>query len=150
MSDSEDLVFEMGLYRARLPKRLKYSEVHFWFDLKEGRTRCGFTSYAMRLLGEIYRLDWQFGVGTELADADALGEIESTKASSELYAPMGGTISAINGALIEDPLCIADDPYATWLFEFDRGPQHALDAEQYRSFLAEGWEETQRMLKGQL
>ena len=154
MLDGAALVFDMGLYQARLPAHLRYSEIHFWFDSTQtgegSTTRCGLTSFAARLLSDVFRLEWKVTVGQPVADAELLGEIESMKASSELYAPMAGRLCAINAEVVEKPLLIAQDPYAAWLLEFEGLPVAALDVQGYHHFLAEGWEETQRLLKGQM
>ncbi|MCK6474695.1 MAG: glycine cleavage system protein H [Planctomycetes bacterium] len=149
---TEVIYFEMGLYRAALPVRLRYADVHFWFDLEAvpGRTRCGLTSYAARLLDDVFRLDWAVQAGEDLGEAAPLGTIESHKACSELYAPMAGKLAAINEDVVAEPGRIQRDPYVAWLLEFEGAPGESMDAEQYRAFLAEGWEETQRLLKGQL
>lgn len=144
----------MGLYQAALPVRLGYSDIHFWFETREidgqVRTRIGLTSYAMRLLDDVFRLEWKVSVGQQVEEAEALGEIESTKASSELYAPMAGKVYDINSAMVEKPGQIGVEPYSNWLLEFEGRPATSLNADQYRAFLAEGWDETQKLLKGQM
>ncbi|MCZ7644252.1 MAG: glycine cleavage system protein H [Planctomycetota bacterium] len=148
--DEDVLFFEMGLYQAPLPVRLRYAEIHFWFQVRDGRTRCGLTSYAMRLLDDVFRLDWKLEAGQTVEDGQAIGEIESTKASSELYAPMAGKVTAINPEPVEHPGRIGVDPYAHWLLEFEGAPEFALDAVAYRAHLEATWDETQRLLKGQM
>jgi len=154
VSANDVIIFEMGLYQAALPVRLKYSDIHFWletFDASAGaRTRLGLTTYAMRLLDDVFRLDWKVVPGQTVGEAEVLGEIESTKASSELYAPMAGKLSAVNTEVLEKPNLLGIDPYNHWLLEFEGQPDTCLDAEGYRKFLAEGWEETQKLLKGQV
>lgn len=154
MSANEVIIFEMGLYQAALPVRLKYSDIHFWMDTFETaagpRTRLGLTAYAMRLLDDVFRLDWKVVPGQTVDEAEVLGEIESTKASSELYAPMAGKLSAVNKVVLEKPSLLGIEPYDHWLLEFEGQPGACLDAEGYRKFLAEGWEETQKLLKGQV
>ena len=154
MSEQGSIFFEMGLYQAELPLRLQYADIHFWFDAREEagawRTRVGLTTYAMRLLDDVFRLEWKVTVGQEIREAEPIGEIESTKASSELYAPMSGKLWDINTEMLEQPARIGVEPYAHWLLEFEGRPEHALDPEQYRQFLATGWEETQKLLKGQV
>ena len=102
------------------------------------------------MLSDVFRLEWKADVGQTLADAEPIGEIESTKANSELYAPMAGKLTAINTAIIEDPSQIGLDPYAAWLLEFEGVPEISMSATEYEKFLADGWEETQKMLKGQM
>lgn len=151
MSDLEPLIFEMGLYKAVIPADLLYSEIHFWYRIDDNQTtRCGLTAYAARLLTDLFRLDWTVKAGDEIQAEQPLGEVESTKAVSELYAPMSGTLLAVNEAAIKDPSSIGIDPYNIWLFEFDRPPKQAMSAAEYVIFLAEGWEETVKLLKGQV
>ena len=79
-----------------------------------------------------------------------MGEVESTKASSELYAPITGVLTDINKAVVDDPSLLSIDPYEHWLLEFDAKPANAMDAKAYVAFLAAGWDETVKMLKGQV
>jgi glycine cleavage system H protein len=148
---AERLTFEMGLYKATFPVDLHYSESHFWFHtLENGKTRCGLSAYAARLLSDLFRIEWKVYTGESIQVEQVLGEVESTKASSELYAPMNGVLSDINGAAVADPSLLTIDPYEHWLLEFDARPANAMDASAYAAFLAAGWEETVKMLKGQL
>ena len=147
----EPLIFEMGLYKAMIPADLLYSEIHFWYRIgSDGKTACGLTAYAARLLTDLFRLDWTVKAGEELCAEQVLGEVESTKAVSELYAPMSGKLLAINESAVTDPSLIGVDPYQVWLFEFDRPPAAAMSAAEYVQFLASGWEETVKLLKGQV
>ena len=151
MSDLEPLIFEMGLYKALIPADLLYSEIHFWFRVGDnGRTQCGLTSYAGRLLTDLFRLDWSVKAGDRIEAEQVLGEVESTKAVSELYAPMSGKLLAINQGAVDDPSMIGVDPYSMWLFEFEGTPTVAMTAQEYVAFLAAGWEETVKLLKGQV
>jgi glycine cleavage system H protein len=141
----------MGLYKATIPAELLYSEIHFWFDMAENnRTRLGLTSYAARLLTDLFRLDWSVKPGDTIQSEQVLGEVESTKAISELYAPLSGKLLSINQEALDDPSAIGIDPYAMWLFEFDGRPSSAMTAQEYVTFLASGWEETVKLLKGQV
>ena len=147
---SERLVFEMGLYKATFPTDLTYSEIHFWFQPREGnRTRIGLTAYAARLLTDLFRIEWKVYVGENIQGEQLLGEVESTKAASELYAPMTGKLLDINSAAVDDPSLLTVDCYDAWLLEFEGKPDRPLDATAYVAFLASGWEETVKMLKGQ-
>jgi glycine cleavage system H protein len=140
----------MGLHEALLPGRLRYADIHFWFDIAAQRTRCGLTSYAARLLGDLFRLEWRIHPGEELVEAQPIGEVESAKAASELYAPLACTLKALNLEAIASPERIGNDPYGTWLLEFSAAPRESFSALEYRRYLEDGWEETQRLLKGQL
>ena len=147
----DPLIFEMGLYKALIPQDRLYSETHFWFQVQEdGRTRCGLTAYAARLLTDLFRLDWIVKTGDMVELDQVLGEVESTKAVSELYSPIGGELIAVNSAAVIDPSMLGVAPYDTWLFEFNGLPESALTAPDYVTFLAAGWDDTVRMLKGQV
>jgi glycine cleavage system H protein len=153
MADSscERLIFEMGLYKASFPPDLAYSEIHFWFEPRAGnRTRIGLTAYAARLLTDLFRIEWKVYSGENVQAEQLLGEVESTKASSELYAPMSGKLCDINQAVLDDPSLVGLDPYEHWLLEFEGSPDRSLTPQEYLAFLAAGWEETVKMLKGQV
>jgi glycine cleavage system H protein len=150
VAERERLIFEMGLYKATFPVDLTYSESHFWFQTIDNKTRCGLSAYAGRLLQDLFRIDWKVYVGEAIACEQVLGEVESTKASSELYAPMSGKLLDINSAAVNDPSLLTVDPYDAWLLEFEGKPERALDSKAYVEFLAAGWEETLKMLKGQV
>src|SRR4051812_46068017 len=141
----------MGLYKASIPTDLTYSEIHFWFQPREGgRTRIGLSAYAARLLTDLFRIEWKIYCGEQVQAEQLLGEVESTKASSELYAPMSGKLADINQAALDDPSLVSLDPYEHWLIEFEGKPDRALNPQEYIEFLAAGWDETVKMLKGQV
>lgn len=146
----DNLVFEMGLYKATFPRSLSYSPMHFWFKTEGNATRFGLSAYANRLLADLFRIDWKVVTGQQLEYEQPLGEIESTKAVSELYAPLEGILLHLNDSVVQEPSVVSVDPYAAWLMEVDRPPAAPLTAEQYVAFLAEGWDETVKLLKGQM
>src|SRR5687767_1601962 len=107
MSDS--LTFMMGTYKARIPCDRRYSENHLWLQQITGRPasyRVGFTSYSIRLLQDVYFLDWSIDAGTSVVKKQSIGEIESSKALSTLYAPAAGAVLAFNEAVLSDPSAI--------------------------------------------
>ena len=147
---SEDLVFMMGKYEARFPTNRFYSANHLWLQQHDAGFRVGFTAYSVRLLQDVYFLDWSIDSQTDVRDRQEVGEIESSKALSSLYAPYGGRVLDFNENLLDDPSAINTDNYgAGWLFDF-RTEAELLDPAGYLQLLEEGWEETQRHLKGQL
>ncbi|HYG73564.1 MAG TPA: glycine cleavage system protein H [Planctomycetota bacterium] len=150
-SDCDRFIFEMGLYKASIPKGLLYSEIHFWFQPSgPSRTRIGLTSYAARLLTDLFRIDWKVYAGEQVQAEQCLGEVESTKAASELYSPMSGKLVDINAAAVNDPSIVSLQPYENWLLEFEGVPERVMQPQEYIDFLAAGWEETVKMLKGQV
>lgn len=147
------LTFLMGKYEAHIPTDRRYSENHLWLlpagDLP-GTYRVGFTAYSIRLLQDVYFLDWSIDPGTRVAKKQKIGEIESSKALSDLYAPSAGTVVAFNDAVLSDPSAINVDGYGGgWLYEF-ASDGTLLDAEAYLRHLEAGWEKDQRYLKGQV
>lgn len=148
---SEPLIFMMGEFPAAIPTDRCYARNHMWGARHEDRWRFGFTSYAVRLLQDVYFLDWSVDVPSELRDRQEIGAIESKKAESDLFAPMPGKLVAFNGALLSDPSAINVDNYGIgWLFEMIGEGDSLLSASGYQQHLADVWEVTQRTIKGQL
>ena len=147
---SEDLVFMMGKFEARIPRDRQYSSSHLWLQPAGDAFRVGFTAYSVRLLQDVYFLDWSVDPNTNVAEKMEIGEIESSKALSTLYAPSAGYLRQFNPALLDDPTPINTDGYGDgWLYELQTDATF-LTAEAYRDVLEAGWDETQRLLKGQL
>lgn len=148
----DPLVFMMGKYEARIPTDRQYSENHLWLQPTSDRPgvhRVGFTAYSIRLLQDVYFLDWSIDPDTAVAKKQSIGEIESSKALSTLYAPADGTVLTFNGAVLGDPSAINTDGYGTgWLYEFATDAS-LLDPEAYLRHLEAGWEKDQQYLKGQ-
>ena len=148
MTDS--LTFMMGKYEARIPLDRSYSENHLWLQRCDDRFRVGFTAYSVRLLQDVYFLDWSIDAGTDVKQRKEIGEIESSKALSSLYAPYDGRVLEFNESLLDDPSAINTDNYGQgWLFHFQTEAP-LLEPRQYIELLEGGWEETQRLLKGQM
>ena len=147
---TEDLVFMMGKFEARIPCDRQYAENHLWLQRSAVGFRVGFTSYSVRLLQDVYFLEWSIEPGTTVNKKQEIGEIESSKALSTLYAPFDGRIAGFNENLLDDPSAINTDNYGKgWLFEFELTADLVEPAE-YLKILEGGWDETQRILKGQL
>jgi glycine cleavage system H protein len=120
-----------------VPEQLRYTTEHEWVAPGEdGRVRVGITHYAQDALGDVVFLQLP-EVGAEVAAGDAVGEVESTKSVSEIYAPVAGTVTAVNQAAVDSPEVVNTDPYgAGWLMEIaptDPGAiEGLLDAAGYR------------------
>jgi glycine cleavage system H protein len=148
---AEDLIFMMGKYPAKLPGDLLYASNHMWCRPRDGRLRFGFTSYAVRLMQDVYFLDWCVDAGAELKLKERIGNIETSKAVSDLFAPIAGTLLQFNGELLKDPSAINVDNHGPgWLFEMSGSGGGLMDAMAYQGFLAARWENTQRLLKGEI
>jgi glycine cleavage system H protein len=147
----ESLTFLMGKFPATLPGELRYARNHMWCRVGEGRHRFGFTAYAVRLMQDVYFLDWTVNAGDRVRLKQQIGHIETSKAQSDLFAPLDGTLVTLNAELLNDPTPINVDNYgAGWLFELEGDTAATLDATGYYQFLEAGWENTQRILKGQV
>jgi glycine cleavage system H protein len=148
---AEALTFLMGKYPAVLPGDLRYARNHMWCCTLGGRLRFGFTSYAVRLMKDVYFLDWTVSAGDTLEMRQQIGHIETSKAESDLFAPIAGKLLAFNQELLNDPSPINTATYeGGWLFEMEGDVSGTMTVEDYYKFLEAGWENTQRILKGQV
>lgn len=153
MSDSpgEPLNFAMGNFIAEFPTDRLYAKNHMWAQRQEGVIRFGFSAYAVRLLQDVYFLDWTVEEGATLAERAEIGQIESKKAESSLYSPIAGQLTRFNAQLMSDPSAINVDKYNSgWLFEMDGEGSQLLTPAGYLEHLAAVWEVTQRTIKGQM
>ncbi|MDE3065878.1 MAG: glycine cleavage system protein GcvH [Acidobacteriota bacterium] len=119
-----------------IPEDLRYSRDHEWARDGGGAVRVGITDYAQDALGDVVYVDLP-KVGATVSVGGPLGEVESTKSVSEIYAPVSGTVSAVNTDLAATPELINSDPYgAGWICEIvgAEGAELAalLDAGAYR------------------
>ncbi len=153
---SAELVFKMGEYSATFPTDRMYAKNHMWAQRQStGALRFGLSSYAVRLLQDVYFLDLVVERGMVLSARQEIGSIESKKAESSLYSPMAGTVTALNDALLQDPTGINLDKYGLgWMFELqtELAPEAQLplfEPPQYMEHLKTAWEVAQRTIKGQ-
>jgi glycine cleavage system H protein len=124
---------------ADYPDDLKYHPEHDWARVDGQTARLGVTWYAQDSLGEIVFFDPP-EVGTTITKDEPYSEVESVKAVSDVIAPVSGEITAVNGALTDDPEKINEDPYGEgWLVEVRlTDPSELddlLDAEAYEATL---------------
>lgn len=146
----EPRTFLMGKHPAPLPGELRYCKNHMWCRPGDGVHQFGFSAYAVRLMQDVYFLEWRIDPGLVTIKQE-IGYIETQKATSGLYAPLAGRIVRFNAALLEDPSTINVDSYGKgWLFEFAGDLTDTLDVEAYFAHLEAGWDATQRMLKAQV
>src|SRR5262249_48656785 len=136
---------------AVLPGALRYARNHMWCRPEGDRVRFGFTSYAVRLMQDVYFLDWQISAGDRVELLQPIGHIETSKAVSDLFAPLPGTLGAFNRELLQDPSGINVDGYgAGWLFDMDADAAALWTVDEYHQYLADNWEKTQRLIKGKI
>ena len=148
---SDMLTFMMGEFEAEFPTDRMYARNHMWACPADQETRFGFTAYAVRLLQDVYFLDWLMDAPAQVTEGQEIGSIESKKAESSLYAPQTGLLKQFNETLMEDPSAINTDKYqGGWIFEIEGACDSLLTPDQYLVLLEEVWEKTQRTIKGQL
>jgi len=110
------------------PDDLKYTSEHEWARTEGGRATIGITHYAQDALGDIVYVQLP-EAGTSMSAGEVIGELESTKSVSEVYAPVAGEVVARNESLDATPELVNSDPYgAGWLFEIVPGSQEDIDA----------------------
>ena len=112
-----------------IPEDLRYTAEHEWVSATgDGPVRVGITHYAQDALGDIVFVQLP-DEGTVVQQGDSLGEIESTKSVSEIYAPIAGTVVSRNATLTDEPELINAEPYAAgWLVEIAPEDPAAVDA----------------------
>lgn len=99
------------------PVDYRYSQEHTWAKVDGERVRVGITDYAQDQLGEIIYLELP-QIGEVFKRDDVFGSVESVKATSELFIPIGGEIMAINGVLRDSPKLVNSSPYEKgWMIE---------------------------------
>lgn len=119
-----------------VPDDLRYSSDHEWIRVEDGRLRIGITDYAQDALGDVVYVQVP-DVGAEISAGDVIGEVESTKSVSEIYAPLQGVVVEVNGDLEVSPELVNSDPYgAGWMVVMqpaDPGSvQELMDPDAYR------------------
>ncbi|WP_329496189.1 glycine cleavage system protein GcvH [Kitasatospora herbaricolor] len=127
---------------ADIPTDLKYSKDHEWVRPSgNGKVRIGITDHAQRQLGDIVYVE-QPKSGDSFESSEPFGSVESVKAVSEIYMPVGGTIAAVNEDLNSDPEYLNTDPYGEgWIVQVTMSdPKHLddlLTAAEYADYIRE-------------
>jgi glycine cleavage system H protein len=96
------------------PSDLKYTKDHEWVRLSGEQAHVGITDYAQKQLGDVVYLELP-EVGRTFSKGDVFGTIESVKAVSELYAPVGGEVVEVNADLAQRPESVNADPHGAWM-----------------------------------
>ena len=123
----------------QVPEHLLYSSDHEWIAVDGGRVRIGITDYAQDALGDVVYVQVPT-VGAAVKAGDSFGEVESTKSVSDVYAPITGTVVAVNDTLGDAPETLNTDPYgAGWLCEIELSDAgqlaDLLDAAAYQALI---------------
>ena len=129
-----------------IPSDLHYTAEHEWVRRSgEDTVRVGITDFAQSALGDVVFVQLP-DVGSQVTAGESFGEVESTKSVSDLFAPVSGTVLAINGDLYGSPQLVNSDPYGSgWLVdvqvsdaaELESTISTLLDPEAYRGTLTE-------------
>ncbi|WP_420124127.1 glycine cleavage system protein GcvH [Nakamurella sp.] len=133
-----------------IPEDLRYSSEHEWVRTRDGGeatdgvtvARIGITDYAQNSLGDIVFVQMP-EPGTTVENGDAIGEVESTKSVSEIFAPLAGTVVGRNDALDSAPELVNGDPYGDgWMIEIELSDpaqlDELLDPNAYAELIGEG------------
>ncbi len=111
-----------------LPDDLRYSTDHEWVRLENGQLRLGITDYAQDALGDVVYVEIP-EMGLKIDASGKVSEVESTKSVSDIYAPVAGTIVAVNDALSDSPERLNDDPYGEgWICVIEPTDPSSVDA----------------------
>ena len=121
------------------PDHLRYTKSHEWILFADdGTAKVGLTDHAQEALGDLVFVNLP-QVGDELTCGEALGDVESVKAVSDVYSPVSGTVKAVNEDLLDAPEAINADPYGAWLVEVEdiTDQEELLDAAAYEAHCAQ-------------
>lgn len=127
------------------PEDLKYTREHEWVSVEGNVATVGITDHAQSQLGDVVFVELP-AVGDRVEKSDACGVVESTKAVSDVYAPVSGEVTEVNDDLPDNPELLNEDPYGDgWMVKIALGDATDLDdlltAEEYRAYLEESAEE---------
>ena len=123
-----------------VPDDLRYSSDHEWVRTEGERLRVGITDYAQDALGDVVFVDLP-DVGATVESGATMGEVESTKSVSDVYAPVSGTVAEVNSDLADAPQRLNEDPYGEgWICTIEPSDPAAvealLDAAGYQALIA--------------
>lgn len=122
-----------------VPEHLRYSSDHEWIAVDGNRARIGITDYAQDALGDVVYVQLP-SLGASVSAGDSFGEVESTKSVSDVYAPLSGTVVAVNDVLNSAPETLNSDPYGDgWICDIELADTSQvsalLDAAGYQALI---------------
>lgn len=121
----------------QVPEDLSYTAQHEWVRITNGVARIGITDYAQDALGDVVFVGVP-SVGAKVSAEQSFTEVESTKSVSDIYAPVSGSISAVNDQLSAQPELLNKDPYGSgWICEIaiEGAVPQLLDAAAYKALV---------------
>ena len=120
------------------PDDRKYTKDHEWIRLSGDVAEIGITDYAQQELGDVVYMELP-DVGSRLTAGQSFGSIESVKAVSELFAPVGGEVVEVNEAVKAHPEAVNTDPHSSWMIKVrvsdPSATEELLDSAQYQGLL---------------
>lgn len=121
-----------------IPAELHYTKSHEWLQLEDGVATVGLTDFAQDALGDIVFVNLP-QPGDEVNAGEALGDVESVKAVSDVISPVSGVVLEVNEELVDNPALVNEDPYGAWLIKVEQitGEEELLDAAAYEAHCAE-------------
>ncbi|MBQ1467700.1 MAG: glycine cleavage system protein GcvH [Solobacterium sp.] len=123
----------------KTPEELKYAKTHEWVRfISDTEVEVGLSDFAQDQLGDLVFVNLP-DVDAEAVEGEAICDVESVKAVSDVNAPVSGTVTEVNEALLDAPETINSDPYGAWLFRLANvtDTENLLDAEAYIKFCEE-------------
>jgi glycine cleavage system H protein len=110
-----------------IPEDCRYLDSHEWARSADGTVTVGISDFAQDELGDVVFVELP-DEGTEITAGEDFGVVESIKAVSDIYAPVSGTVTAANEALIEQPELVNEDPYGEgWMIEVEPADESELE-----------------------
>jgi glycine cleavage system H protein len=121
------------------PENFRYTKEHEWVHVEDGIATIGITDHAQHELGDIVYVDLP-KIGAHLEQGKSLGSVESVKAVSDVYAPVGGEVTEINATLADAPEKLNEDPHgAAWLIKLKLSDaaqlQNLMTAAEYQTYV---------------
>jgi len=136
--DQQAIHYRRARFSTRLPTDRRYTPWHFWLKLTpDGTWHIGFTSFAIRMLGDLVEHGFNVKPGEMVNLGQTVGWVEGFKAITDLYAVAAGEFAGGNPAIDQDITLIDSDPYGQgWLYSVRGQPDaHAIDAQAYAAIL---------------
>jgi glycine cleavage system H protein len=121
-----------------IPDDLQYTKSHEWVRAEDGTVTIGITDHAQEELGDVVFVELP-DVGVTIGAGDSFGTVESVKAVSDLYTPVGGEVVEVNSSLEDAPEKINDDPYGEgWIVKLSTSEEaDLLSPEEYEKVVEE-------------
>ena len=121
-----------------IPAELKYSKSHEWVKMDGDVAVIGISDFAQNALGDVVFINLP-AEGDEVTAGEALGDVESVKAVSDILCPVSGTVAAVNEDLADAPEALNSDPYGSWIIKVENitDEEDLMDAAAYEAFCAQ-------------